>query len=102
LEVSALSRCSRVQHWLTPAASASGFLERSAASRPRQVFPDGPIPQIGFIFPVSEGYQGYVNLKGYRDLEVENRAQGWTAWVTFAISPAPPEPASAKPIARKY
>jgi hypothetical protein len=59
-------------------------------------------PQIGFIFPVSEGYQGYLNLKGYRDLEVENRAQGWTAWVTFAISPAPPEPASAKPIARKY
>jgi hypothetical protein len=47
-------------------------------------------------------YQGYLNLKGYRDLEVENRAQGWTAWVTFAISPAPPEPASAKPIARKY
>jgi hypothetical protein len=59
-------------------------------------------PQIGFIFSISEGYQGYLNLKGYRDLEVENRAQGWTAWVTFAISPAPPEPASANPIARKY
>ena len=59
-------------------------------------------PQIGFIFPVAEGYQGYLNLKGYRDLEVENRPQGWTAWVTFAVSPAPPEPASAKPIVRKY
>ncbi|WP_082905769.1 transporter [Bradyrhizobium centrolobii] len=59
-------------------------------------------PQVGFIFPVAEGYQGYLNLKGYRDLDVENRPQGWTAWVTFAVSPAPPEPASAKPIVRKY
>jgi hypothetical protein len=59
-------------------------------------------PQIGFIFPISKEYQGYLNLKGYRDLEVENRPQGWTAWATFAISPAPPEPTSTKPIARKY
>jgi len=58
-------------------------------------------PQIGFIFPVSEGYQGYLNLRGYRDLEVENRPQGWTAWVTFAVSPAPPE-APSKPLVRKY
>ena len=58
-------------------------------------------PQIGFIFPVSQEYQGYVNLRGYRDLEVENRPQGWTAWLTFAISPAPPEPSS-KPLVRKY
>jgi hypothetical protein len=59
-------------------------------------------PQIGFIFPVAEGYQGYLNLKAYKDLEVENRPAGWTAWMTLAISPAPPEPASAKPIVRKY
>jgi hypothetical protein len=59
-------------------------------------------PQIGFIFPVGEGYQGYLNLRGYKDLAVENRPEGWTGWVTFAISPAPPEPASAKPIVRKY
>jgi hypothetical protein len=26
----------------------------------------------------TQGYQGYLNLKGYRDLEVENRPQGWT------------------------
>jgi hypothetical protein len=59
-------------------------------------------PQIGFIFPISEGYQGYLNLRGYKDLEVENRPQGWTAWVTFAVSPAPPETASTKPVVRKY
>ena len=58
-------------------------------------------PQIGFIIPFSEGYQGYLNLRGYKDLEVENRARTWTAWVTFAVSPAPPEPASAKPTYHK-
>jgi len=59
-------------------------------------------PQIGFIFPVFEGYQGYLNLKGYKDFAAENRPEGWTAWVTFAVSPAPPAPAPAKPIVRKY
>jgi hypothetical protein len=58
-------------------------------------------PQVGFIFPLAEGYQGYLNLKGYKDFAAENRPEGWTAWVTFAVSPAPPEPA-AKPIVRKY
>jgi len=47
-------------------------------------------PQIGFMFPVSEGYQGYLNLKAYKDLATENRPEGYTAWVTFAISPAAP------------
>lgn len=50
-------------------------------------------PQIGFIIPLSEGYQGYLNLRGYKDLEVENRASTWSTWVTFAVSAAPPEPA---------
>jgi hypothetical protein len=45
-------------------------------------------PQIGFMFPAGEGYQGYVNLKGYRDFAAENRPEGWTAWVTLAFSPA--------------
>ena len=53
-------------------------------------------PQIGFIIPISKEYQGYLNVKGYKDVEVENRASTWSTWVTFAISPAPPEPASAK------
>jgi hypothetical protein len=47
-------------------------------------------PQIGFMFPVSEGYQGYLNLKAYKDFATENRPEGYTAWVTFAISPAAP------------
>jgi hypothetical protein len=58
-------------------------------------------PQIGFIIPLSKEYQGYLNVKGYKDFAAENRAEGYTAWVTFAISPAPPEPASAKPTYRK-
>jgi len=59
-------------------------------------------PQIGFLFPVGD-YQGYLNLKGYADLETENRPKGWSTWVTFAISPKAPEAsATAKPIVRKY
>ncbi|MGX9389461.1 SphA family protein [Nitrobacteraceae bacterium UC4446_H13] len=58
-------------------------------------------PQIGFVFPLSEGYQGYLNIKGYKDLDVENRANTWSTWVTFAISPSAPEPSSAKTIFRK-
>jgi hypothetical protein len=41
--------------------------------------PRGIGPQIGFIVPLSEGYQGYLNLRGYKDLDVENRAKTWTA-----------------------
>jgi hypothetical protein len=49
-------------------------------------------PQVGSIFPAGEGYQGYVNLKGYRDFATENRPDGFTVWATFALSPAAPEP----------
>jgi hypothetical protein len=59
-------------------------------------------PQIGFIFPLSDGYQGYLNVRGYKDVEVENRAKTWSTWVTFAISPSAPEPTSAKVVSRKY
>ena len=45
-------------------------------------------PQIGFIFPIG-GMQGYLNFKGYGEFAAANRAEGWNAWVTFAISPAP-------------
>ena len=48
-------------------------------------------PQIGFIIPLSKEYQGYLNIKGYKDLETENRAQTWSTWMTFAISAAPAE-----------
>ena len=58
-------------------------------------------PQVGFIFPkLFQGYSGYLNIRGYKDIEVENRANTWSTWVTFAVSPAPPEAAS-KPVIRK-
>jgi hypothetical protein len=53
-------------------------------------------PQVGFLFPVGKEHQGYLNLKAYRDFAAENRPEGYTAWVTLAISPAAPE-ASPKP-----
>nr|WP_139482273.1 transporter [Bradyrhizobium ivorense] len=59
-------------------------------------------PQIGFLFPVGD-MQGYLNVKGYADLETENRPKGWSTWVTFVLSPKAPEPPpAAKPIVRKY
>jgi hypothetical protein len=58
-------------------------------------------PQIGFIFPIGD-MQGYINLKGYKEFAAQNRPEGWNTWLTFAISPASPEPASAKPLVRKY
>lgn len=44
-------------------------------------------PQIGYLFPVGD-MQGYLNLKGYKEFEAENRPDGWNLWLTFAISPA--------------
>jgi hypothetical protein len=58
-------------------------------------------PQVGFLFPVSD-YQGYLNIKAYADLAVENRPQGFSTWVTFALSPKMPEPPPAATISRKY
>jgi hypothetical protein len=45
-------------------------------------------PQVGYIFPISEQYQGYVNLKGYWEFWSEHRPDGWNIWLTLAISPA--------------
>ena len=49
-------------------------------------------PQIGRVIPLGD-HQLYVNLKGYKEFEAEHRANGWNAWLTFAISPAPPSAA---------
>lgn len=48
-------------------------------------------PQVGCIYPVGD-LQGYLNLKAYKEFASEHRPEGWNAWVTFAISPAPPAP----------
>ena len=55
-------------------------------------------PQIGFIFPVGE-MQGYLNLKGFKEFDAQNRPEGWNFWVTLALSPAdqPKPPASPPP-----
>jgi hypothetical protein len=50
-------------------------------------------PQIGYIFPINNQTQGYLNLKGYTEFDASRRPDGWNVWVTFAISPAPPSPA---------
>jgi hypothetical protein len=46
-------------------------------------------PEIGYLFPVGD-LQGYLNLKAYKEFGAENRAEGWNAWLTLAISPMPP------------
>jgi hypothetical protein len=52
-------------------------------------------PQLGHIFKVSDDYQGYLNVKGYKEFDSEHRPEGWNIWVTLALSPAeekkPPE-----------
>jgi hypothetical protein len=58
-------------------------------------------PQIGYIFPIGD-MQGYINLKGFWEFGAQNRPEGWNTFLTFAISPAPPEAAAAKPVVRKY
>jgi len=51
-------------------------------------------PQIGLIFP-GESFQTYLNVKGYWDIDTQNRASGASAWVTLAFSPKPPAQESA-------
>jgi hypothetical protein len=52
-------------------------------------------PQFGYVFPLSQGLQGYINLKAYAEFAGSDRATGWNTWLTFVISPAaapPPAP----------
>src|SRR6267154_1605420 len=58
-----------------------------------QVFGIGP--QFGYVFPLSQTLQGYINLKGYAEFGNSARPAGWNTWLTFVISPAaaPPPPA---------
>jgi len=45
-------------------------------------------PQFGYLFPAGD-LQGYFNLKAYWDYDTENRAHGYTVWLTLAFSPSP-------------
>ncbi len=59
-------------------------------------------PQIGYVFPIDEKYQGYLNLKAYGEFDNANRADGWNVWLTFVISPAAAAPpAPMKPLITK-
>jgi hypothetical protein len=61
-------------------------------------------PQIGYIFPLGKWdglgeMQGYLNLKGYGEFDANDRPSGFNVWLTFAITPAAPQPAaSTKPM----
>jgi hypothetical protein len=49
-------------------------------------------PQIGYLFPVGDKIQGYINVKAYREFAAKNRPEGWNVWVTLSFSAAaPPE-----------
>jgi hypothetical protein len=51
-------------------------------------------PQVGYIFPIGDKLQGYLNLKGYGEFDAANRPSGWNVWLTFNLSPAAPPPAA--------
>ena len=45
--------------------------------------------------------QGYLNLKAYKEFDNANRPDGWNAWVTLVLSPAPAAEFSPPPILTK-
>jgi hypothetical protein len=54
-------------------------------------------PQFGYLFPVGDNMQGYLNLKAYGEFANENRPAGWNVWLTFNLSPAATPPTSSRP-----
>jgi hypothetical protein len=51
-------------------------------------------PQVGYIFPIGDKWQGYLNLKGYGEFDAANRPSGWNVWLTFNLSPAASPPSA--------
>jgi len=76
----------------------SGSGDRVGAFRSRVV---GIGPQFGYVVPLSKEYQGYFNVKGYKEFDGLHRADGWNLWLTFAVSPAAPTEATPKPMFTK-
>ncbi len=58
-------------------------------------------PQFGYLFPIGDKLQGYLNLKAYREFENANRPDGWNLWLTFNLSPAATPPTSTRPMFTK-
>jgi hypothetical protein len=71
----------------------SGSGDRVGAFESRVI---GVGPQLGYLFPVGEHTQGYMNLKGYKEFDEAHRPGGVNIWLTFAFSPAAPETTSAR------
>jgi len=85
-----------VGYWYNQLSCDSGSGDRVGCFESRVA---GIGPQIGYIIPISKEWQGYINLKGYKEFAAENRPDGWNAWLTFVISPA--TPGEAPPSARR-
>ena len=89
-----------VGYWYQQLSCDSGSGDRVGCFESRVV---GIGPQVGYIIPISKEWQGYINVKGYKEFAAEHRPDGWNAWLTFAISPAAPgeAPSSAKRMVTK-
>lgn len=57
-------------------------------------------PQIAYLFPFGD-LQGYLSLKGYYEFDASRRADGWSTWLTFAVSPTAQEARQPSHIVRK-
>ena len=87
-----------VGYWYNQLSCDSGSGDRVGCFESRVA---GIGPQIGYIIPISSDYQGYLNLKGYKEFAAENRPDGWNFWLTFAIAPAAKQPPAARPMITK-
>ncbi|MFZ0066393.1 MAG: transporter [Pseudolabrys sp.] len=85
-----------VGYWYQQLSCDSGSGDRVGCFESRVV---GIGPQIGYVIPLSKEWQGYLNVKAYKEFAAENRPDGWNAWLTFAITPA--APGEAPPSARR-
>ncbi|HET9716374.1 MAG TPA: transporter [Pseudolabrys sp.] len=74
-----------VGYWYNQLSCDSGAGDRVGCFESRVA---GIGPQIGYIIPLGTDYQGYINLKGYKEFAAKHRPDGWNVWLTFAISPA--------------
>jgi hypothetical protein len=74
-----------VGYWYNQLSCDSGAGDRIGCFESRVA---GIGPQISYIFPVTEHYQGFLNVKGYKEFAAEHRPDGWNVWLTLAFSPA--------------
>lgn len=82
-----------VGYWYNQLSCDSGAGDRVGCFKSRVA---GIGPQISYIFPVTEHYQGFLNVKGYKEFAAEHRPDGWNVWLTLAFSPAAKQEAAAK------